>query len=118
MGRGCTGFPARSVRLFDLNILVLDHLVDAAAKAIQTQFPQYQPTTEIGAEYDYYGDMPSLFPKTIRLRHALVANNELYWQHLSVDDAKPHHIILLPQSYFALDVTSTENFLPLDLSPP
>ncbi|THH13711.1 hypothetical protein EUX98_g9690 [Antrodiella citrinella] len=110
-----------TVRLFDLNILVPDHLVDAAAKVpvIQTQCPQYQPTTEIGVEYDYYGDGPlkatmqSLFPKAIHLRHALVGDNKLYWQYL--DDENPHHIILLPQSYFGLDVASPEDFLPLDL---
>nr|VWO98559.1 Uncharacterized protein [Ganoderma boninense] len=91
--------------LFDQQILVPDELLQSASAVLQ-EGPYYPvPFTE--HYFDYFGQHigNSAFPLGILLKHPGIPDNEPYKL-----DPLPGYILLLPQSYFGLDVRSKERF--------
>ncbi|RDB30519.1 hypothetical protein Hypma_007273 [Hypsizygus marmoreus] len=102
--------------LFDQQILVPDELLDAAAiileqgKYKRTSTPNRNFMEVSGPHKGAYA-----FPRSIRLLHSDIPEDEPYKL-----EPIPQHILLLPQSYYGLDVRSTFRFQslvpPLDSS--
>jgi hypothetical protein len=104
--------------LFDQQILVPDELLDAAAAVLEEG--EYKRTSDLNRSYIAKGGWHKgeyAFPKSIRLRHTDVPDN--FDSPLTLWPL-PRHILLLPQSYFALDTRSESRFQslvpPLDAS--
>jgi hypothetical protein len=104
--------------LFDQQILVPDELLDAAAAVLEEG--EYKRTSDLNRSYIAKGGGRKgeyAFPKSIRLRHTDVPDN--FNSPLTLWPL-PRHILLLPQSYFALDTRSESRFQslvpPLDAS--
>jgi hypothetical protein len=103
---------------FDQQILVPDELLDAAATVLEEG--EYKRTSEPDKEYvRYFGDRADYaLPKSIRLRH--VDTSEEYGLKPHAIFPIPRYILLLPQSYYALDTRSASRFKslvpPLDSS--
>ena len=91
--------------LFDQQILVPDELLAAAAAVLQEG--RYVPTDPAWDYAEIYGPNKgrSPFPNSIRLRHLDIPDDEPYKL-----EPLPGYILLLPQSYFALDVKDKERF--------
>ena len=102
--------------LFDQQVLVPDDYLEMAAMAIMTSIPQYSRIAQLSPAHIGL-TRPSkgvpIFPKFVRLVHADIPENEPFKL-----EPTPGHILLLPQSFFGLDVRSKERFQSLTLSPP
>ncbi|PIL33382.1 hypothetical protein GSI_04002 [Ganoderma sinense ZZ0214-1] len=91
--------------LFDQQILVPDDLLDSASSVLQ-EGPYYQvPFTEHYSDYFGCNVGKSPFPLGILLKHPDIPDHQPYKL-----DPLPGYILLLPQSYFGLDVRSKERF--------
>ncbi len=91
--------------LFDQQILVPDELLESASSVLQ-EGPYFQvPFTPDYADFSGPNVDKSAYPRGILLKHPGIPDDEPYKL-----DPLPGYILLLPQSYFGLDVQSKERF--------
>lgn len=101
--------------LFDQQILVADDVLELASSILQEG--RYVPVPFPRRYFDWYGANTdrSAFPRGILLKHLDIPDGEPYKL-----EPLPGYILLLPQSYFGLDVKQEERFSslvpPLDAS--
>lgn len=101
--------------LFDQQILVPDHLLESASTILQED--KYFSISFTKRYVDWFGahSNKSMFPNGILLKHPDIPDDEPYKL-----EPLPGHILLLPQSYYGLNVRSQERFQsmvpPLDAS--
>ncbi|THH03979.1 hypothetical protein EW146_g10302 [Bondarzewia mesenterica] len=101
--------------LFDQQILVPDELLESAAAIIEEGRYNRVPSNGVYAEQFRPHNGAAAFPKAIRLQHSDIPDHEPYKLF-----PLPGYILLLPQSYYGLDVRSAARFQslvpPLDAS--
>ncbi len=92
--------------LFDQHILVPDNLLQSASSILQAG--KHSPVFFTDRYLEWSGDHSGerMFPKNILLKHPDIPDDEPY-----ILDPLPGYILLLPQSYYGLDVRSKEGFL-------
>ncbi|KAK7050329.1 hypothetical protein R3P38DRAFT_2863474 [Favolaschia claudopus] len=92
--------------LFDQQILVPDDLLDYAASALQNECwvrSAYNPLDLAREEWEPGCGGTVAWPKAIRLAHRDVPP-ELMLKSTHVVDPLPSHVLLLPQSYYGIDL--------------
>ncbi|KAF7794281.1 hypothetical protein EIP86_005414 [Pleurotus ostreatoroseus] len=97
--------------LFDQQILVPDSLMRTASEVLQEG--KYVPVPFTQRYFDNFGyhSATSMFPHAILLKHPDIPDEDPYKL-----DPLPGYILLLPQSYYGLDVRERERFQ--SMSPP
>lgn len=90
--------------LFDQQVIVPDELLESASSALQDGPYSAVPFTREYADFMEESEAESSFPRGILhlLDRSDDATNELVFH--------PQYVLLLPQSYFCLDVRSEERF--------
>lgn len=107
-------FHSVGTKLFTQQILVPDDMLESAAAVLKDA--SYVPSegaalpdffdSHAAADGTYPTEERTAFPRGIRLRHHNISDHDGAF----AVEPLPSHILLLPQSYFGLDVCSSERF--------